>query len=310
MAANHPPETNFGTVTSWIPLTTAWPLTTACFSSFDCFGDFATGAPIFIFDPLYGISVDTAFRCLPPAVTTWWDQQNNGDTGTIVSLGPVMCPVAYTTAYTSLVNGQSTLVGCCPTGYDFIGINPQGDADECTSVIHAGQRINYVYLTGNPASWISTSATLSTATVAYAVQINGYNFASTPSATSTSTPTSMSTSASTLSPGGTSSTSPATASNSGLGTDETVVIAFGVSLSVLGICLLLVAIFLIRRQRAKNETAFQLTQLQGAQNDTDHRSQHSVPIQEVDGATRPHELETGDNAIQLSSGPDQGLANL
>jgi hypothetical protein len=71
MSAAHPPETSGGTVTSWLPLTTAWPSSQPCFSSFLAYNDFAEGAIAYFFDPAYGIIVDANMRCLPPEATAW-----------------------------------------------------------------------------------------------------------------------------------------------------------------------------------------------------------------------------------------------
>lgn len=46
-------------------------------------------------------------------VTSWWNQIPTTD---IISLGPFVCPGAYTVATTVPYNdGASTLTGCCPT---------------------------------------------------------------------------------------------------------------------------------------------------------------------------------------------------
>jgi hypothetical protein len=115
MSGVHPPETNAGTVTSWLPLTTPWPSSQGCSSIFLAHGNFAAGAVAYVFDPTYGISVDANVRCWPPEATTWWAQTFLGNTGTTVELGPFVCPAAYTTATTTVVNALSTLVGCCPS---------------------------------------------------------------------------------------------------------------------------------------------------------------------------------------------------
>ena len=66
-------------------------------------------------DPGYGLDVAPDTTCHPKPVTTWW---NNGRLGgnslTIVSLGPMSCPEAYSTARTSVKDQYSTMVACCP----------------------------------------------------------------------------------------------------------------------------------------------------------------------------------------------------
>jgi hypothetical protein len=56
--------------------------------------------------------------CWPPGATTWWLQNNLGraHVTTIASLGPIVCPAAYTIAGTSSVIGAgSTYIACCPS---------------------------------------------------------------------------------------------------------------------------------------------------------------------------------------------------
>lgn len=55
-------------------------------------------------------------RCLPPAATTWREQGHQfGDGFTSLSIRPIVCPAAFTTAATSVQSGSSTLVLCCPS---------------------------------------------------------------------------------------------------------------------------------------------------------------------------------------------------
>lgn len=108
--ASYPPVTNAGIVTSWLPITTAWPSSAACSTLV------WEGYPPYqvIYDPGYGISVDLSLKCLPPAATTWWEQDHSNLGTTSFSLGPIVCPQAYTTASTS-VQDSSTFVACCPS---------------------------------------------------------------------------------------------------------------------------------------------------------------------------------------------------
>jgi hypothetical protein len=107
----YPPETHSGIVTSWIPVGTAFPSSSGCESLYWSFVPNTLAA----WDPGYGISVDTNVKCVPPAETTWWDQNRLGvNSLTIVSLGPITCPSAYTTVTTTIENQSSTFVACCP----------------------------------------------------------------------------------------------------------------------------------------------------------------------------------------------------
>lgn len=74
------------------------------------------------FDPGYGITVDSAAVCMPPQATSWWETEwqkvtQLGQTMTVYSIAPIVCPEAYTTVGTSLVGvgGVSMLVACCPS---------------------------------------------------------------------------------------------------------------------------------------------------------------------------------------------------
>ena len=108
----YPPETNGGTLTSWIPVGTTFPSQSGCES---LYWSVVVGT-LAVWDPGYGISVDTNVKCLPPAATTWWNQNNLGvDSLTRVSLGPITCPSDYTTGTTTIRNQFSTFVACCPT---------------------------------------------------------------------------------------------------------------------------------------------------------------------------------------------------
>lgn len=120
MATTHAPETNFGTVTSWLPLTTAFPYQSGCSSALwarvgytsSQFGDAVA------FDPGYGITVDPELICMPSQATLWWETETAptvDEVATLYSIGPVVCPEAHTTAGTSVVNADSTFVACCPS---------------------------------------------------------------------------------------------------------------------------------------------------------------------------------------------------
>lgn len=107
------PEVNSGTTTSWIPLTTAWPSQSGCASSFFLY----PGQPQAVaWDPGYGYFAGGTPNCLPPEATTWHEQAHqNGDGFTSLSIRPIVCPAAFTTAASSIQSGSSTLVLCCPS---------------------------------------------------------------------------------------------------------------------------------------------------------------------------------------------------
>ena len=118
MTTTHPAELNSGVWTSWLPVTTAWPSQAACNNeAWARYGiqvdeDFWP----YIYDPAYAQSVANAVTCLPPQATSWWEGGSTVSSSvTSYSLGPIVCPAAYTTYSTSIVSGSSTSVICCPT---------------------------------------------------------------------------------------------------------------------------------------------------------------------------------------------------
>lgn len=108
--------TQSGTVTSYLPLTTTYVAPRNCFSTFFVHGLFPS-QPAFAFDPNLNLfDIDSQLQCLPPPAVTWWEQNPTVDS-TSIAIGPVICPAAYTTATTLVVDlhSQTTLVGCCPS---------------------------------------------------------------------------------------------------------------------------------------------------------------------------------------------------
>jgi hypothetical protein len=68
-----------------------------------------------LYDVNLMVSGGVDLTCWPPGATLWWQQNEMGPahTATVGSLGPVVCPVAYSTVGSS-VSGRSTFVACCP----------------------------------------------------------------------------------------------------------------------------------------------------------------------------------------------------
>jgi hypothetical protein len=121
MATTHPAELNGGVWTSWLPVTTAWTSQSGCNSAawarfgIQDSGDSGGFWP-YIYDPAYAQSVANSLTCLPPQATPWWDGGTTvSNTITSYSLGPIVCPAAYTTFSTSVVSASSTSIICCPT---------------------------------------------------------------------------------------------------------------------------------------------------------------------------------------------------
>ena len=110
MATFHPVETNAGTTTTWIPITSELPLVSACSAAIYS----QDLGKLVAFDPFY-YTIDTAFttQCIPIEATEWWNQASTSSR--VSSLGPITCPQAYTTAFNISASSGSTRVGCCPS---------------------------------------------------------------------------------------------------------------------------------------------------------------------------------------------------
>jgi hypothetical protein len=107
-------ETNGDSVTSWIPLTAVFTPPPGCESTFRLIGDPGSGV-LMAFDPGYGLDVDTAVKCAPSAVTTWWEHGRLGENEkTRVSIQPLTCPYLWTTVATMVRDSSTTQAMCCP----------------------------------------------------------------------------------------------------------------------------------------------------------------------------------------------------
>jgi hypothetical protein len=106
----HPPETNLGVVTSWMPLITPGPSIQSCSQAI--YTQAGQAGVAIGFDPYFGLSINTKLTCLPQAVTLWWQQT---ESQTVTSLGPLVCPALYTQASSSVIDSSSTFIACCPS---------------------------------------------------------------------------------------------------------------------------------------------------------------------------------------------------
>ncbi|RDW73318.1 hypothetical protein BP6252_07225 [Coleophoma cylindrospora] len=189
MTTTHPAELNNGVWTSWLPVTTAWPANPTCSSAaWVHYGIQATpGFWPYVYDPAYGQTVSSDLSCLPTEATQWLNGATTvSGVSTVYSLGPLVCPEAYTTVSTSINTGSSTY----SSGRDGV----------CTSAMTYGQVVTYAAPAGNnEASFTEATTTLKTAEPMMAVPVEGYNFevltASSATPTSSLPTTSSSTSA-------------------------------------------------------------------------------------------------------------------
>ena len=103
---------NVSTIT-WVPITTTWLHDPRCTEN--------------LFRLAYGttIAIDSwmdffaCLTCLPPQATPYWSQHELypewAITTASISVGPTVCPEAYTTASQSELDWQSTIIFCCPS---------------------------------------------------------------------------------------------------------------------------------------------------------------------------------------------------
>ncbi|KAM3074380.1 hypothetical protein ACMFMF_006393 [Clarireedia jacksonii] len=293
-------EGSANAVTTWLPLTTVYPLVPRCTEAFYSPDNLTY---IYAFDPNENAaSFET--HCLPDVVTSWWDQ--NATTGATTSLGPFLCPQAYTVAVTSTVGTSSTLTGCCPSGYAFHSLMSQAAPGGCTSSFTSGQTITYAAPSpANTNSYFTTSTVLGEDHVVQAVQVNGYNFEGNSafptytgfSSVSSSAPTSslISTSSSTQpsSSGSSSAAQSSTAASTGISTATKVGIAVGVSAGVIVVGAI-IGIFLFRMRKSPYQKTPR-TELDGAATPPEFKMGTNPP------AVRVHEMN-GDGAVETETG--------
>ncbi|KAI1384894.1 uncharacterized protein F4822DRAFT_446049 [Hypoxylon trugodes] len=278
MAAVYPAMTSDGVVTSFIPLTALFTPSARCSDYFRL-----NGPSLVAFDPGYGLDIDTAVRCVPSAVTTWWEQGRLGanDEGhTAISLGPLVCPYEWRTVATSVENESKTLAMCCPSGYYLGNGIPGSVVGDCMSDVSEGMLLTYASTsTANSDVWHTETTSLTESSTVGAIAIVGWNIqSSTP--TPTPTPTSTAISTAMLSPavilssptftsnfiptspsqGSTSSPSPSLSSknSSQISPGVATGIGVGVGLGVIGMAALLVTLYLMRRRKKNRAEATQI----------------------------------------------------
>ncbi|KAN0095369.1 hypothetical protein V8E51_016080 [Hyaloscypha variabilis] len=236
--------------TSFLPLSTPWPLNAECSS---LFVSQTSLSGLYAFDPY--LPTQSSIQCLPPQATAWWDQFTApGATPTVLGGVSLVCPQAYTTAATSVINSYSTLVGCCPSSYDFVAWNSAA-ADpiptQCRSAISPIQAVTYIEQDGTASTWSTSSVT---ASEVWAFHVNGYLVAPTPETSTTKPPTT--TKESSLSSAMSSSSTTATAPlDGGTPFGKATIIGLALGLGFITLCTIVAGIksFLAKRLRARQE---------------------------------------------------------
>ncbi|CAD6448205.1 e9ba2647-3038-4010-ba97-f684bac53c83 [Sclerotinia trifoliorum] len=306
-------EGSSGVVTTWLPLTTVYPIVPRCKNEFYSPNNMTQ---IFAYDPNQN-ALTFSTKCWPSEARSWWNQET--DATAITSLGPFVCPEAYTAVVTEVVNPGSTLTGCCPSGYDLSSLMSQPYAGECTSSFTSGATITYVSSWTPGADGYTTITTvLETAHAIQAVQINGYNFdgnsaestvtafssrtsSSTSSGSASGFNTALATSGSTLSASEAAATSaisiPPASNNSGLSTGAKIGLAVGISVGVIVIAALISIIYFMRRKgygtAPQQDTPYsssevkmgQITSLPSSLGSEVPHELHSMPVHEINGST-------------------------
>ncbi|KAI1409709.1 hypothetical protein F5Y13DRAFT_203117 [Hypoxylon sp. FL1857] len=307
MTTLYPAVTSSGAVTSFVPLTTIFT------PSDGCSGYFRQNGPSLVaFDPGYGLDIDPDVRCLPSAVTTWWEQGRlGGDSGghTAISLGPLVCPYEWQTVVTSIEDTSSTLAMCCPSGY-YLGDGVPGSVvGDCLSDVSAGMVLTYASTSAdNSDTWHTVTTSLTQSSIVGAIAIVGWNIQLT-TPTTTPTPTAIKTTPSSttilfsptsmpesISMPSSSPSLPTSSLNNSSQISPGVAagIGVGVGLGVIGACSLLAAFCLMRRRKRRSlEDAAQIHQ-------QDYGAQQP-PHELHDGALAKHELhdpQTGRHELQ------------
>ncbi|KAF2442019.1 hypothetical protein P171DRAFT_487282 [Karstenula rhodostoma CBS 690.94] len=134
-------ETNGDDVTSWIPLTAVFTPSSGCESAFRL-----NGSSLVAFDPGYGLDIDPAVKCVPSAVTTWWEQARLGVGGsehTALSIQPLTCPYLWTTVATFIKDSTTTQIMCCPSGYSNLHATSRSVNGDCLSSVSKGMVLTY-----------------------------------------------------------------------------------------------------------------------------------------------------------------------
>ncbi|KAI1490880.1 hypothetical protein F5X96DRAFT_512519 [Biscogniauxia mediterranea] len=262
----YPAETLSGTVTSFIPLTTIFTPTAGCTEFFRL-----NGPSLVAFDPGYGLDIDIDVRCLPSAVTTWWEQGLFGDasdgTHTAVSIGPLICPDKWATVASSIKDSSSTLAMCCPPGYHLENGIPGSVMGDCLSNVPSGMTLTFASTSeDNSESWSTATTALASDSSVGAIAIVGWNMHRTshttsPTTTMTTPPISLSTTFSSIanSPNPTTSSSVSMplqptdtpGQSSGISSGTAAGIGIGAGLSAVGVIALIVAICVTRRRKRR-----------------------------------------------------------
>ncbi|CZR60152.1 uncharacterized protein PAC_10048 [Phialocephala subalpina] len=127
------------------------------------------------------VSFHGRLSCLSSEAKTWWERNSDITSGitTEYSLGPIVCPQAYTTVKASEVGVRSTPVACYCSDYKFVALSSPGSIGECTSPLTSAVTVTYMMEStrGDTAGGVMTTSTTITAPYfVMAVLVNGMMF--------------------------------------------------------------------------------------------------------------------------------------
>ncbi|CAI4216045.1 unnamed protein product [Parascedosporium putredinis] len=177
-----------GTPVELFPLPTPWPNNPGCADHM-----YRVGNNDFLkFDPEWARLFDAeASTCFPPQVSQWWYQRDTRLP--LTGLGPAFaCPEAYKPMLTAVIDDDTKMTYCCPSGFSMLIPQPLTPAypSQCVSSATPGQVLTMMTYPER----VLTSTTVGSETPRiYAVPVNGFNVIR-PSETTGSGPTSGTTS--------------------------------------------------------------------------------------------------------------------
>ncbi|EPE25427.1 hypothetical protein GLAREA_01339 [Glarea lozoyensis ATCC 20868] len=187
-------EEGNGTVTEWLPLTSAYSAPPECAPQFTSLSNSISAAPDFF--PWVGSAFELSLteydgrqiKCLPDAATQWRYQMGAGvGHSSRLSLGPMECPILYTTAASISLNSETTFYQCCPSSYSIMKMNQIEDVGDdvwstnsnraCTSLLSSAQVVSYLEMRPRLSSQQMVTTTVGSGARVVASPLNGYKFA-------------------------------------------------------------------------------------------------------------------------------------
>ncbi|OGM48926.1 hypothetical protein ABOM_003178 [Aspergillus bombycis] len=173
--ASYLPETNAGTATSYLPLTTPWGWNPNCSNILQWHGGY-----LWEFYPTGSPDVPTALPCAPPQYEQWYDGYDHWLAirfrATESWIGPLASPTNVPVASTVVKYQSRTLSAYCPPEYTLNAVAPMGSMDyipDCTSAIQRRTPVTYMTHDGTGETRVKTK--FEHPMTAHAVPVLGWN---------------------------------------------------------------------------------------------------------------------------------------